>query len=279
MGREIEWRKVEQRGALHSPVGYKPKVPIRKHMDTKFFWAYRELTNHFKELDEIPRSIFQPTSAFTDRWPRMRPEWGTVFLFDPEAREALDEEIRSRYFPAALKGLQGSRIRVHDRKKVLSQITDLRDHIATRSLAFLLAEPPRPPSGPKAPPWAVRVIIDCSLEICMIGFNLTLSLPSSVNLDSILELMKDDRMGKNPPALSFKSGISGTPEYTLKFLWGRGLFVDMERLITKSVMKHVNIIEAMNQLEGRWDCRELFSDLSAKIIAIYGSDSDLLDTE
>jgi hypothetical protein len=106
----------------------------------------------------------------------------------------------------------------------------------------------------------------------MINFNIMLSLPSSVNLDLIFELMKDDRLRGNPPKLSFENRIPETNGYTLSLSWGRGLFVGMEPLITKSVIKHVEIIEAMNQLEKRWDSRELFSDLSAKIIGMYGDD-------
>jgi hypothetical protein len=264
----------EQRSELEGYWGQMAEV-FRRSAPTKqgaILWACRELINHLEALDETERSYFQPTDAFTNRWPRMWPEWGTVFLFDPEAREALDEEIRSRYFPAVLKGLQGARIRVHHRKNILSNITDLRNHTATRRMTFLLEEPARPPSGPKAPPWHVQGIIDCCLEICTINFNIMLSLPSSVNLDLIFELMKDDRLRDNPPKLSFENRIPGTNGYTLSFSWGRGLFVGMEPLITKSVIKHVEIIEAMNQLEKRWDSRELFSDLSAKIIGMYEDD-------
>jgi hypothetical protein len=235
-------------------------------MSAKIFWAYRELTNRLEEQSTEPLRRFRAGEA------SRVPEWGTIFLFDPEARETLDEEIGSRYFPSVLEGLRGSGIRVDDEANVLSQIADKRDRVATRRMTFLLTEPLRPPAGPNAPPWYVRGKIDCSLEICMIGFDLILGLPSSVNLDSILELMKDDRMGGIPPTLSFERRISGEREYSLSFSWGRGVPFEMERLITESVRKHVQIIEAVKRLERQWSSRELFSDLSAKIIAMYGDD-------
>jgi hypothetical protein len=195
-------------------------------------------------------------------------------LFDPDARARLDEKVHKWYFPAVLEGLRGSGIRVYDRKKVLSQIYDKRDCIATRSLIFLLAEPSRPAGGPGSPPWYVRGCLDCSLEMSMVHFDLSLELPLSVNLNSILELMADDRMGGIGPTLSFDHSIPGELEYSLSFSWGRGVPFEMERLITESVRKHVQIIEAVKRLETQWDSRELFADLSSKIIAMYGDDFD-----
>ncbi|MCI0392932.1 MAG: hypothetical protein MOB07_29725 [Acidobacteria bacterium] len=233
-------------------------------MSAKNTWAFPELT---KRLKEQSASIhFQTRGAYKT------PEWGTVFLFDPEAREDLDGRIRTWYFPAVIEGLRGSSVRVHDEEGAFSCITDKRALVATREMIFLLEEPPRPLAGPDAPPWYVRGSIDCSLDGCMLGFDLILGLPLSVNLDSILELMKDDRMGGIPPTLSFERRISGAQEYSLSFSWGRGVPFEMERLITESVKKHVQIIEAVKQLERQWASRELFSYLSAKIIAMYGDE-------
>jgi hypothetical protein len=44
----------------------------------------------------------------------------------------------------------------------------------------------------------------------------------------------------------------------------------MEQVITESVKKHLEIIQAVDRLELQWGDRELFSALSARIIAMYG---------
>ena len=51
----------------------------------------------------------------------------------------------------------------------------------------------------------------------MVHFDLSLELPLSVNLNSILELMADNRMGGIGPTLSFDHRISGELEYSLSF--------------------------------------------------------------
>jgi hypothetical protein len=246
-------------------------------MNANYFWAYRELTDRLEKQSAEPSPLARISDIYKNREPDKvipLPEWGTVFLFDPDARARLDEKIHKWYFPAVLEGLRGSGIRVYDRRKVLSQIYDKRDCIATRSLIFLLAEPSRPAGGPGSPPWYVRGCLDCSLEMSMVHFDLSLELPLSVNLNSILELMADDRMGGIGPTLSFDHSIPGELEYSLSFSWGRGVPFEMERLITESVRKHVQIIEAVKRLETQWDSRELFADLSSKIIAMYGDDFD-----
>lgn len=246
-------------------------------MGADYFWAYRELTDRLEQQSKEPSPLSQLSKMFENRGSGNAvkvPEWGTVFLFDPEARTRLDEKIHQWYFPAVLEGLRGSGIRVDDRRNVLSRIYDKRDCIAARSLIFLLVEPPRPAWGPGAPPWYVRGCIDCSLERSMIDFDLSLELPLSVNLDSILELMADDRMGGIPPRLSFERDLSGKLGYSLSFSWGKGDPFEMERLIAESVRKHVQIIKAVKRLESQWDSRELFSELSAKIVAMYGDDFD-----
>ena len=54
------------------------------------------------------------------------------------------------------------------------------------------------------------------------------------------------------------------------FSWGRGSAVGMEQVITESVKKHLEIIQAVDRLELQWGDRELFSALSARIIAMNG---------
>jgi hypothetical protein len=44
----------------------------------------------------------------------------------------------------------------------------------------------------------------------------------------------------------------------------------MEQVIMGSVKKHLAIIQAVNRLELQWGSMELFSALSARIIAMYG---------
>jgi hypothetical protein len=85
-------------------------------------------------------------------------------------------------------------------------------------------------------------------------------------------LMADRRMEGMPPSLSIELRTSGKREYTLSFSWGRGSAVEMEQVITESVKKHLAIIQAVDQLELQWGNLELFSALSARIIAMYGED-------
>lgn len=235
-------------------------------MSANFFWAYRELTNRLEKRGAEPSHHFPVGEDGKIQ------EWGTIFLFDPEVREKLDKEIRLRYFPAVLKGLRGSRIRVHNEANILSQITDGRDPVAARELIFLLEEPPYPPSGPNSPPWYVRGTIDCSLLRCMVHFDLMLDLPLSVDLEAMLELMDDDKLGGIPPSLSFERVMSGEHLYLLSFSSGNGISSDIESL-TDSVRKHLLIIDAVKRLERQWSSRKLFSDLGAKIIAMYGDNT------
>lgn len=229
-------------------------------------WAYAELKRRLEAQKAEQASRFRPGEI------RIVQEYGTVYLFDPAARERLDEEIRSRYFPAVIEGLRGSGICVHDEENILSRITDKRDPVAAREMIFLLEEPPQPPAGPDSPPWYVRGTIDCSLEFCMVHFDLILGLPLSFPQEPLLDLMGDRRIQGNPPRLSIEFGLSGRREYVLSFTWGRGAAVGMEQVITESVRKHLAIIQAVDRLELQWSSRELFSDLSAKIIAMYGED-------
>jgi hypothetical protein len=104
----------------------------------------------------------------------------------------------------------------------------------------------------------------------MVHFDLILGLPLSLPLEPLLELMGDHRMQGIPPSLSIEYRISGRREYTLSFSWGRGSAVGMEQVITESVKKHLEIIQAMDRLELQWGDRELFAVLSARIIAMYG---------
>lgn len=235
-------------------------------MNDEKHWAYAELKKRLAEQRA------QEAERFRSGEIRVTQEYGTIFLFDPAAREKLDEEIRRRYFPAVLKGLQGSPICVHDEENVLSRIVDKRNPVATRELVFLLADPLLPPAGPDSPAWFIRGTIECSLEFCMVHFELILGLPLSFPLEPLLELMGDRRMEGMPPSLSIEFRISGRREYTLSFSWGRGSAVGMEQVITESVKKHLAIIQAVNRLELQWGNRELFSALSARIIAMYGED-------
>jgi hypothetical protein len=47
---------------------------------------------------------------------------------------------------------------------------------------------------------------------------------------------------------------------------------DCWRSSQQSVRKHLPIIEAVKRLERQWSNPELFHDLGAKIIAMYGED-------
>jgi hypothetical protein len=235
-------------------------------MSTEDSWVYRELK---KKLEAQRAAGPGPFRVGEDD--RVL-EHGTVFLFDPAARERIDEEIRRRYFPAVIEGLRGSPVCVHDEENVLTRIADKRDPVAARELVFLLEEPPQPPAGPDSPPWYVRGTIDCSLEVCMISFDLILGLPLSFPLEPLLELMGDRRMQGIAPRLSIEFGLSGRREYVLSFSWGRGSATGMERVITESIKKHLAIIQAVNRLELQWESRELFSGLSARVIAMYGED-------
>jgi hypothetical protein len=229
-------------------------------------WAYVELKKRLAEqrVQDAERSRSGEI--------RVTQEYGAIFLFDPAARAKLDEEIRRRYFPAVLKGLQGSQVCVHDEKNVHSRIVDKRNPVATRELVFLLADPLLPPAGPDSPAWYVRGTIECSLGFCMLHFDLILGLPLSLPLEPLLELMGDRRMQGMPPNLSIGFRISGRREYTLSFSWGRGSAVGMEQVITESVKKHLAIIQAVGRLEFQWGNQELFSALGARIIAMYGED-------
>jgi len=235
-------------------------------MSAEDFWVYRELKKKLEAQRAAGPGLYRVGEDGRVL------EYGTVFLFDPEARERLDEEICGRYFPAVLSGLKGSRIRIHDEVSALTRITDKRDPVAARELVFLLEEPPQPPAGPDSPPWYVRGTIDCSLELCMVHFDLILGLPMSFSLELLLELMGDRRMQGNPPRLSIEFGWSGRREYVLSFSWGRGAAVGMERVIAESIRKHLAIIQAVNRLELQWGSGELFSALGARIIAMYGED-------
>src|SRR5262249_48700251 len=128
-------------------------------MNANYFWAYRELTDRLEKQSAEPSPLARISAIYKNREPDKvipLPEWGTVFLFDPEAGGRWDEKIQKWYFRGVLEGLRGRGIRVDDRRNVLPQIYDKRDCIATRSLIFLLAEPLRPSWGRGAPPWYVR---------------------------------------------------------------------------------------------------------------------------
>lgn len=230
-------------------------------------WAYAELK---RKLDVQEAEIENPRRPGEIR---IVEEYGTVYLFDPAARERLDAEICERYFPAVIEGLGGSPIRVFEKEKILSQIRDKQAPVAAREWIFLLQDPPRPRAGPDSPAWYVRGTIDCSLERCMVSFDLILGLPLSFPLEPVLDLMGDRRMQGNPPDLSIGFRMSGKREYILSFHWGRGSAVGMERVITESVKKQLAIICAVDLLELQWESRELFSALRARIIAMYGEDN------
>ena len=215
------------------------------------FWPYRELARKLETREA--EKAGHPNADGT----RYVQERGTIHLYDPAARERLDEEIHGRYFPAVLKGLRGSSLRVHDKVGALSQIKDKFYPVATRELVFLLHKPPAPPAGPGSPPWFLRGKIECSLERCMLYSDLILALPRDIDLEPVLELMGDARLQGIPPSLSIEYRLSEDQIFVLSISSGRSV-PSMEWYLTESARKHVAIVGAVERAATRWSDRELF---------------------
>lgn len=226
-------------------------------------WAHTALANKLKE-----QNTPKPPPKKGD--PRPVPEVGTIFLFDPEARKAIDSIIREEVWPSVKEGLAGSRVKIYEGSKALEKVHDLRKPVSTRQLLFLLDDPERPLLSPGSPSWYIRCTVDVTQFDYMAQFELLLTLPLETNWENIVLLLSKKSLSGNSPSLSMEDDA-----YTLSFSWGQGggYLSDntFEKIITDSVRKHLSIIEAADGFEGRPDA-DNFNALCAAIIEMYGDD-------
>jgi hypothetical protein len=234
-----------------------------KRAEIQAHWAYKELLRKLEEQDKPQRPPGQLGGPFPI------PEEGTLFLFDPEVRLELDETITEKLWPQVLRGLEGARIQIYQEDAILADIKDKRWPEATRQLTFLLEDPAKPVSAGRQTIWYVRGMIESRLLSYMLSFDLMLFLPMEVNLGRISLLLSDERL-ISPPTLS----VDGNT-YSLNFSWGRGggywnEKIAPEKLIADSILKHLQIIEAAEQLEYDPADLELFDKLTTAVINMYG---------
>jgi len=229
-------------------------------------WAYKELE---KKLETQP--LLRPIEEMKEL-----PEFGTLFLVNPRMREEIDHAICDELWPAVLRGIEGSKIGIYEQKKVLTNIRDTRSPELTRELTFLLEDPTRPIGCANKCLWYVRGTLEGRPFTYMLKFDLILEFPMTFDLKMLVRLLGDPRLSGISPTLSV--GIAqevGEDRYVLQFSWGRGGRLgdpnyQPDRLITIAITKHLEIIKAMDELEGDFYAEELFETLSSKIAAFYG---------
>jgi hypothetical protein len=200
-------------------------------------------------------------------------EIGTVFLVDPEMSQAIDEIISRDLWPAVTKGLKGSRIKIYDRRKVLSQITSKWEPVLTRQLVFLLEDPMRPVASSERPLWYVRFRIEANISTYMMNSDLILGLPKSLDLLRLIVLMEHPSLIGLPPNL-----VVDDEDYVVTFSWGLGgpyhhEAFDPEVFIIGKIREHLQIIEAANRLELAIDDEDAFQLLSNRILEAYAGRS------
>jgi hypothetical protein len=228
-------------------------------------WAYRELEKKLRE-----QTLDQPLLKIKEL-----PEFGTLFLVDPKMRDDIDRTIRNELWPAVLKGLKGSGIRIYKQRDALTRIGKTRSPELSRRLGFLFEDPKRPIGSQRTSPWHISGTVEGRPFTYMLTFDLILDFPITFDLMVLTRLMRDPRLGGIPPELTVDTAREAREDrYNLKLSWGRGgrygdPEYDPERLITNGIKKHLEIIGAMDQLESDFEMPELFQTLSRRIIAFY----------
>jgi len=223
-------------------------------------WAYKELEKKLKNQPTV-----QPIEEVKEL-----PEFGTLFLVNPQMREEIDCMIHEKLWPAVLKGVEGSNIEIYEQQKAPIKIRDTRSPELTRELIFLLEDPARPIGPANDACWYVRGTLECHSFFYMLKFDLILEFPMMFDLKALVRLMGDSRLRSIPPTLSVEEA-----GYVLQMSWGHGgqygsPHYEPERFITKSIEKHLDIIKAMDKLVDDFNSGKLFRNLSNKIIAFYG---------
>jgi hypothetical protein len=224
-------------------------------------WAYAELEN--KLTAKTAQANANPTELH---------EFGTFFLINPALRHEIDGIIHRALWPAVIEGVAGSRIRIYQERKALSQIRDTRSPELSRELTFLLEDPQRAIGDSNRPPWYVRGTLEGRPFTYMLKFDLILELPITFDLFALLSLMAHQDLGAMPPTLSVDHET-----YSVQFSWGRGgpyaaAEDGPEIFITDAIVSQLEIIDAMEELEeANFENEVLFERLTNSIVAFYGN--------
>ena len=224
-------------------------------------WHFAELERHLKTRDK-----------------RLSDDSSTVFLLNPDHRKRSDKIISDYLWPAVLRGLSGSSIRIKDYSPRFLQtaITDKWYFQTRRTLIFLLEDPFRPlMPGSRTPLWYCRGTIDCSVFDYLLSFDFIISLPRSFSARKIMKLICNPLFSDLPPELSYEESIDGEGYFVLEFRYGRGAgwvvedFARASENIEEKVKLNLDIIAAVNELELDLTNTKKFNRLVSKLIAMY----------
>ena len=201
----------------------------------------------------------------------------TVFLANPAEKFQIDQIIQNYLWPGVVRALAGSPIRVSGGEEDFpaSSLRDERANYTTRSLTFVLADEERPFIPGESPPGFWRGNIECSLQTYMISFEFFLHLPMNFDLGEIIELLADPLFCGNPPNLSVEPQGDEAHIMVVAFSegsgadWGLGRLEKAGEELEQKVIKNLEVIEAVHQLEQDYTSVRWFQELQKALREAY----------
>lgn len=201
----------------------------------------------------------------------------TVFLANPAEKIQIDQIIQNYLWAGAVRALAGSSIGISGAEEGFpaSFLQDERANYTTRSLTFILADEERPFIPGESPPWFCRGNIKCSLQHYLISFDFFLHLPMEFEIGKIIELLADPLFCGNPPNLSIEPYGEDEHLMVVSFSegsgadWGLEGFEKAGQALEQKVIKNLEVIEAMNQLEQDYTSVRWFQELQKALREAY----------
>lgn len=236
-------------------------------------WAFQVLR---KRLAEKTETFVPPPEQKDDSDPQVLRitrhvdhEGGTVFLFDPDLREELDDNFFNELYPLILNEFENQPFTVPPRDEI--RLTDERPPIeGARNALFIMQDPARPVLSKNRPWWYIRFNLEVRVIRYMLKTELHLSLPFDTQLDWVLDLLVDFKDSNFPPCLT-----ADEDQWILQFSWARGqsyLFAQEEwgKILTEPFRKHIGIAKAVDLFSRRPNNRLLKSNMRHLISEMYG---------
>jgi hypothetical protein len=201
----------------------------------------------------------------------------SIFLQNPQQREAIDRIIIEEIWPGAERAIEESdyEIVISPEKTLKDAIDDKRYPQTTKELVFLLDDPKRPMDTDPRRPWYYRCKIQCSASSYMIYSDFMVFFPESFSISKILRLLKDPHMRGCPPELSFQGNPSSNAIFIVSFTqgegagWGLRSTDDAEEHLYNVTKKNIDVINNVYELEKDYSNTRLFNQFHKSIIEAY----------
>jgi len=181
----------------------------------------------------------------------------TVRLANPRQKVQLDQVIREQIWPAVIRALEGTAIRVFNAPDGFPAqgIEDKWTNHTTRCLTFVLEDPARPLSVGSFSPWFCRGHLKCSALDYMASFDFHIYFPADFSIRRIMRILADPMFAGCPPTLSIDPSSQANAYFVVFFGggsgagWGLHSHEEAARAVAQSVKRNVAVIDAVYGLE------------------------------